>query len=58
MDKKFIKESFDTYLYAKENNIDPKNIDTWDNMYKLRMQKLAGIINEVGESINQIKKSN
>lgn len=56
MNKKLIKESFDAFKYAKENNIDPKNINTWDNNYKLRMQKLAGIINDIGKGIDQIKK--
>lgn len=56
MNKELIKEAFNAYKYAKSKNIDPKDIATWDNAYKKRMQKLAGILDDLGCEVAKLKK--
>jgi hypothetical protein len=57
MNKELIKEAFNVYKYAKSKNIDPKLINIWDNAYKKRMQKLAGIIDDLGGEVAKLKNS-
>lgn len=45
----------DTYGYALENNIDPKRPETWDDKYKQRMRKLAGIVEDAREYLNEVQ---
>lgn len=56
MKKELITEAFSAYQYAIKKNINPKDISTWDSPYKKRMQKLAGIIHEMGNEIKNLKK--
>ncbi|HOE39949.1 MAG TPA: hypothetical protein PLY69_10255 [Bacteroidales bacterium] len=44
------------FEYAMKNGIDPKRPETWDEKYKKRMQKLAGIIPSIEKELNEIKK--
>lgn len=44
------------FEYAMKNGIDPKRPETWDEKYKKRMQKLAGIIPNIEKELNEIKK--
>ncbi len=55
MNKKLISESFSAYQYAVKKKINPKDITTWDVEYKKRMQKLAGILHEMGDEVKNIK---
>jgi hypothetical protein len=41
--------------YARKNNIDPANPNTWDESYIKRQRELAGIIDEIESDINSIK---
>ena len=43
------------YQYALKNGIDPKKTETWDEKYKKRMLKLAGIIPDIEKELNEIK---
>ncbi len=43
------------YQYALKNGIDPKKPETWDEKYKKRMLKLAGIIPDIEKELNEIK---
>lgn len=58
MDKKEnpFEEISSAYEYAIKNGIDPKRPETWDEKYKKRMQKLAGIIPSIEKELNEIKK--
>ena len=44
------------FEYAMKNGIDPKRPETWDEKYKKRMQKLAGIIPSIEKELNEIEK--
>jgi hypothetical protein len=56
MENKLIKEAFSAYHYAIKKNINPKDISTWDTLYKKRMQKIAGIVHDIGNDIKNLKK--
>ena len=44
------------FEYAMKNGIDPKSPETWDEKYKKRMHKLAGIIPSIEIELKEIKK--
>lgn len=44
-----------TMQYAKMNNIDPSNPETWDDNYKKRQMELAGIIENLEKELTLIK---
>lgn len=52
--KNLIRESFDAYRYAIEHGIIPADLTTWDDKYKERMQKIAGIIHEIGSDVESV----
>lgn len=54
MENKFEK-IYNTYEYARNHGINPLDITTWDENYKLRMQELAGILPILEEEIKIIK---
>lgn len=45
---------FNTLQYAKDNNINPADPNTWDENYRRRQMELAGIISEVAQGINSM----
>jgi len=45
------------YEYAIKMGIDPKNTNTWDEKYRKRILKLAGIILDIERELNEIKKN-
>jgi hypothetical protein len=47
---------FNSYEYAKSNEIDPLNPDTWDENYKNRWLELAGILPAIEEEVKNLKK--
>ncbi len=46
---------FDSFKYAREKGIIPTDPNTWDDNYRKRQQKLAGILPEIEKDINSIK---
>jgi len=50
-----IQKIYNSVKYARENNINPAEPETWDDNYKKRQQELAGIIPEIEKDLNSIK---
>jgi hypothetical protein len=48
-----ITEAFNTWQYAMQNNIKPHDPTTWDDEYRKKQQRLAGISNSVEKQIKQ-----
>lgn len=48
----------DTYQYAVTHNIDPLMPNTWDENYRNRIIKLAGITRPADTSTNELKAIN
>lgn len=46
---------YNSIKYARENNINPADPKTWDDYYRKRQMKLAGIIPKVESEISSIK---
>jgi len=50
-----IKDVWRHLYYARGNRINPLKPETWDNNYKKRMQKLAGILPNVKDDLKKLE---